>query len=267
MGRMRRSTNSKSKPTGAGSCRENSHIANVSNRTGIIIRRNGAGCFESEPCQCCESMLPTNHRCLESVPGSGIIEGSTKKEICGKAFCIECNMKWGVEENKTRCGFHLPTKSLSSQEVSSARLLNEKAISSSMATNSSKRTNNDPHNDEADEQIEDDSIEYDTVGKKSNEDIAKQKEDINRKTFDPDYITTLILLEKIGFKKDDPSNPIGIKLALDRGNGVMKGFLDTSSLSVLAEKQSKVEKQWIALLNQSKSRSRKKEVPRENRLY
>ena len=50
IGRMGRSKKSKSKPTGAGSCRENSHIANVSNRSSIILQRNGAGCFESVPC-------------------------------------------------------------------------------------------------------------------------------------------------------------------------------------------------------------------------
>lgn len=69
-----------------------------------ILRRTGAGCFESVKCSEC-GVINTNHRCMFEVTTSGYMDGT--KRICGIPFCRMCAGARGCEDGVNRCSVHM----------------------------------------------------------------------------------------------------------------------------------------------------------------
>ena len=69
-----------------------------------ILLNKVNGCYDPVLCQCCFSRIPTSRRCRVKVPSSKI-QDPELGNICGVAFCIECQLRWGSED-RAKCQMH-----------------------------------------------------------------------------------------------------------------------------------------------------------------
>ena len=63
--------------------------------------------FSDSACECCDSGLLTRHRCRVEDPNSRYFyresQGGPVTLICGKAFCVQCQLRWNSED-RVKCG-------------------------------------------------------------------------------------------------------------------------------------------------------------------
>lgn len=72
----------------------------------LTLERNGSGVYDAIQCQTCDGGMMTQHRCQCKMPHSNIFDTTLGYNICGKAFCILCTERWGIESS-SRCGHHV----------------------------------------------------------------------------------------------------------------------------------------------------------------